>query len=72
VTILKLLNQKNREELEINTLDGVPKYGGGIPVYFGDSEVNQQVLDFASDSEELEKYPKMKSLTKLLKLKSVE
>lgn len=64
-------SQNNREELEITIQDGVPKYGSGIPVYFGDTEINQQVLDFASDSEDLQKYPKMKSLTKLLKLKSV-
>ena len=51
-------------------IDGNPYYKGGIPIYFGDKEINQQVL--GSDDLDEDRYKKMKSLTKNLKLKSVK
>ena len=65
-------SQNLKKEYSIEIIDGNPYYNGNIPVYFGDKEINQEVLDLAADNEDLEKYPKMKSLTKNLKLKSVK
>ena len=63
-------SQNNKEELPVKLIDGIP-YCNGIPVYFGDKEINQQTLDYAGQKDE-NKYLKMKSLTKNLKLKSVK
>ena len=63
-------SQKEKKEIEIEMIDGNPYYKGGIPIYFGDKEINQQVL--GSDDLDEDRYKKMKSLTKNLKLKSVK
>lgn len=41
-----------KKEFSIQIVDGEPYYNGNIPVYFGDKEINQQVLDLASEDEE--------------------
>jgi hypothetical protein len=63
-------SQNQKKELPIQMIDGNPYYSGGIPIYFGDKDINQQTLDSAGKDED--KYLKMKSLTKNLKLKSVK
>jgi hypothetical protein len=63
-------SQTEKKEVEIEMIDGNPYYKGGVPIYFGDKEINQQVLGKADLDED--KYKKMKSLTKNLKLKSVK
>jgi hypothetical protein len=63
-------SQNKKVELPIEMIDGNPYYKGGIPIYFGDAEINQQTLDLAGEDED--KYLKMKSMTKNLKLKSVK
>ena len=67
---ITIWSQNMKKEFPIEMIDGNPYYNGNIPVYFGDKEINQQVLDLAGEDEE--KYKKMKSLTKNLKLKSVK
>ena len=63
-------SQTEKKEVEIEMIEGNPYYKGGVPIYFGDKEINQQVLGKADLDED--KYKKMKSLTKNLKLKSVK
>jgi hypothetical protein len=63
-------SQNQKVELPIEMIEGNPYYKGGIPIYFGDKEINRQTLDLASENEI--KYLKMKSMTKNLKLKSVK
>jgi hypothetical protein len=63
-------SQNMKKEYPIVIKDGNPYYNGDIPVYFGDKEINKQVLDLSGEDEE--KYNRMKSLTKNLKLKSVK
>ena len=63
-------SQNQKVELPIEMIEGNPYYRGGIPIYFGDKEINRQTLDLASENEI--KYLKMKSMTKNLKLKSVK
>jgi hypothetical protein len=63
-------SQTEKKEVEIEMIDGNPYYKGVVPIYFGDKEINQQVL--GKDGLDEEKYKKMKSLTKNLKLKSVK
>ncbi len=63
-------SQKEKKEIEIEMIDGNPYYKGGLPVYFGDKEINIQALSRPGIDEE--KYKKMKSLTKNLKIKSVK
>lgn len=63
-------SQNLKKEYTIEMIDGNPYYNGNIPVYFGDKEINSQILNLAGEDEE--KYKKMKSLTKNLKLKSVK
>ena len=63
-------SQNMKKEFTIQMVDGNPYYSGNIPIYFGDKEMNQQFLDLAGEDEE--KYKKIKSLTKNLKLKSVK
>ena len=63
-------SQNMKREYTIDIIAGNPYYHGNIPVYFGEKEINKQVLDLADEDEE--KYLKMKSLTKNLKLKSVQ
>ncbi len=67
---ITIWSQNMKKEFPIQMVDGNPYYNGNIPVYFGDKEINQQVLDLAGEDED--KYKKMKSLTKNLKLKSVK
>ena len=62
-------SQNMKKEYQIEMIDGNPYYDGGkLPVYFGDKNINQQVLDTTDE----DKYNKIKSLTKNLKLKSVK
>ena len=61
-------SQNMKKEYQIEMIDGNPYYDGKLPVYFGDKNINQQVLDTTDE----DKYNKIKSLTKNLKLKSVK
>lgn len=63
-------SQNQKVELPIEMIDGNPYYKGGIPIYFGDAEINRQTLDLVGKDKD--KSLKMKSLTKNLKLKSVK
>lgn len=63
-------SQSDKSEIEIEVINGIPYYKGGLPIYFGDKYINKQILDYVGDDEI--KYQKIKSLTKNLKLKSIK